>query len=381
MNLFRSTLTEVVLPTAVGCIPSQLGMAKCGKLKASQWYVLFVYVIPLIVGDIFLSDIETINHTSNRGLIMDNIACLVQCTHIVNSRNLRPIHAKRFEDSYRKYNKTSKKIFADLSINPNHHYVLHIPEQLKLWGPLGEVAEFTGKRMIAKLCREMEETVLKRLVQMQRLEAETGFSDLIKDTNNSSKTKPKGRTVLVDNSMYNSVLAYVQDSMPDVHHHRRVPNPTHAYILQPDMLIRASCLCQQKIRVAVTAPNDCVCFKLQGKIGYGFIQDILTVTIPGREKLDLLRVEKVENMFCKDSKRGSQVFCYWLYQMKTVIGKIVPGELEIVLTSAVKSVAAYRQMPKGMYGLESGGVMIIPVNHLSVLEINLETMQPQTSVN
>ncbi|KAG0145788.1 hypothetical protein CROQUDRAFT_704664 [Cronartium quercuum f. sp. fusiforme G11] len=68
---------------------------------------------------------------------MDNIACLVQCTHIVNSRNLRPIHAKRFEDSYQKYNQMSKKIFADLLINPNHHYALHIPKQMKLWGPLG----------------------------------------------------------------------------------------------------------------------------------------------------------------------------------------------------------------------------------------------------
>jgi hypothetical protein len=151
MNLFRSALPEVVLPTVVGCIPSQLGKAKCGKLKASQWYVLFVYVIPLIVADIFVTDIDKINAKSNRALIMDNIACLIQCTHIVNSRHVKEVHGKRFEDSYQKYNETSKKIFENLAVHPNHHYALHIPEQLKLWGTLGGVAEFTGERMIGKL--------------------------------------------------------------------------------------------------------------------------------------------------------------------------------------------------------------------------------------
>ncbi|KNZ49567.1 hypothetical protein VP01_4933g1, partial [Puccinia sorghi] len=112
MHFFRLALTEVILPTAVGCIQSQLGVSKFGKLKASEWYTLFVYVIALIVLELF------------------------------------PIHRQRFKDSYQKYNATS----VTMKILPNHHYALHIPEQLKMWGSLGEVAEFTSERMFGKLC-------------------------------------------------------------------------------------------------------------------------------------------------------------------------------------------------------------------------------------
>ncbi|KNZ48334.1 hypothetical protein VP01_5745g1, partial [Puccinia sorghi] len=62
---FRLALTEVILPTAVGCIPSQLGVAKFGNLKASQFYTLFVYVIQLILSEFFVSDINNTNEKSN----------------------------------------------------------------------------------------------------------------------------------------------------------------------------------------------------------------------------------------------------------------------------------------------------------------------------
>ncbi|PLW54211.1 hypothetical protein PCANC_04511 [Puccinia coronata f. sp. avenae] len=151
MEFFQLALAEVVLPTSVGCLPSQLGNAKCGKLKALQWYTLFVYVIPLIVADIFVTNINRIVESSNQALIMENIACLIQCTHIVNSRCIKDVHRKRFEDSYEKYTLTSQKLFQHLSILPNHHDALHVPQQQESWGPLGEVAEFTGKRMIGKI--------------------------------------------------------------------------------------------------------------------------------------------------------------------------------------------------------------------------------------
>ncbi|EFP76316.2 uncharacterized protein PGTG_02757 [Puccinia graminis f. sp. tritici CRL 75-36-700-3] len=210
MNLFRSALPEVVLPTVVGCIPSQLGKAKCGKLKASQWYVLFVYVIPLIVADIFVTDIDKINAKSNQALIVDNIACLIQCTHIVNSRHVKEVHGKRFEDSYQKYNETSKKIFENLAVHPNHHYALHIPKQLKLWGTLGGVAEFTGERMIGKLQNietnhrmgELEGTMMKRICQIQRLEARDEFTNILDDLKDDQKPETRGRAIMVNKEIY-----------------------------------------------------------------------------------------------------------------------------------------------------------------------------------
>ncbi|POW10331.1 hypothetical protein PSTT_06172 [Puccinia striiformis] len=370
MNLFRSTMTEIVLPTTIGCIPSQLGKAKCGKLKASQWYVLFVYVIPLIITDIFVSDIDKIDPKSNLALIMENIACLVQCTHIVNSRSVKIVHTQRFEDSYRRYNQTSKKIFENLTINPNHHYALHIPEQIKLWGPLGEVAEWTGERLIGKMhsiqtnhrMGELEGTMMKRFCQIQRLEAQDGFSDLT-DSNKkvNEQSEPRGRAVIMDNDLYEQLLAYMQVTIPEVRHHQSLPHPIDACILQPDVLFQSTHLCNHTIRVSVASPNNCICFKVQQNI---------EVTLPGHQSFNLLRIERIENRFCKGARQGSSVFRYWLYQMKTVIGQVFPGRYDFIPTSAVQSIVAYRRLPNNTYGLNSGGVMMVPVNHLSVLQIN-----------
>jgi hypothetical protein len=85
MDYFRGALANVALPTVIGCIPSQLGKAHCGKLKDSQWYVLFVYVISLIIMEIFVEQIKSIRIQSNQWWIMENITSLIQCTHIIKT--------------------------------------------------------------------------------------------------------------------------------------------------------------------------------------------------------------------------------------------------------------------------------------------------------
>ncbi|KNZ59018.1 hypothetical protein VP01_1816g3 [Puccinia sorghi] len=71
----------------------------CGALKnmvlpliASKWYILFVYVIPLIVSEIF------------------KISFLIRCTHIVNTQQIRDTHGDCFKSSYESYNQSSVKI-------------------------------------------------------------------------------------------------------------------------------------------------------------------------------------------------------------------------------------------------------------------------------
>ncbi|KNZ48498.1 hypothetical protein VP01_5622g1, partial [Puccinia sorghi] len=76
-DYLRGALANMVLPTVVVCIPSQLGKSHCGKLKASKWYVLFVYVIPLIVSEIFVDHIKNVRVHSNLWWIMENMKLLI----------------------------------------------------------------------------------------------------------------------------------------------------------------------------------------------------------------------------------------------------------------------------------------------------------------
>ncbi|KAI7941162.1 hypothetical protein MJO28_013447 [Puccinia striiformis f. sp. tritici] len=202
-------------------------------------------------------------------------------------------------------------------------------------------------------------------------EAQDGFSDLT-DSNKkvNEQSEPRGRAVIMDNDLYEQLLAYMQVTIPEVRHHQSLPHPIDACILQPDVLFQSTHLCNHTIRVSVASPNNCICFKVQQNIEYGFIHDIIRVTLPGHQSFNLLRIERIENRFCKGARQGSSVFRYWLYQMKTVIGQVFPGRYDFIPTSAVQSIVAYRRLPNNTYGLNSGGVMMVPVNHLSVLQIN-----------
>lgn len=95
--------------------------------------------------------IEEITFNSNRQNVLLNIGYLKSCTNIVCSKSFSEKDPQNFEEFYKRYTKTSEKIFHDLVIKPNNHYVLHIPEQLRQWGPLGQVADLCGERLVGAI--------------------------------------------------------------------------------------------------------------------------------------------------------------------------------------------------------------------------------------
>lgn len=151
IQFFRKRLKDVVLPTGIAGMPPNLGEAKAGSLKASQWHSLFAFIIALIIVELYVTDVEKPKNNSNRTQILLNIGNLCQCTNIVCAKKVLEYKAKTFGTCYQRYHETSKKIFTNVPLVPNHHYAMHIPEQIRCWGPLCSVAEFSGDRLIGML--------------------------------------------------------------------------------------------------------------------------------------------------------------------------------------------------------------------------------------
>ena len=86
------------------------------------------------------------------------------------------------------------------------------------------------------------------------------------------------------------------------------------------------------------APNNCIGFKINGKIVYGLVHDIIYVNIPGDRVHQLVHIGRIENQFCKGMRRGVPIFCYWLYQMKTAIGQLIPNEYDLIPVLAIEHV-------------------------------------------
>ncbi|KNZ53115.1 hypothetical protein VP01_333g11 [Puccinia sorghi] len=126
MDYFCSTLKNVVLPSIVGCIPMVRSVCICHSAYC------------------FRDLCQKHQRHQNSFKLMVN-----------NGENFIATHGDCFKSVYEKYNQSSIKIFENLKLNPNHHYTLHVLEQLMIWGPMGGVAQWSGERFIGKL-RGME---------------------------------------------------------------------------------------------------------------------------------------------------------------------------------------------------------------------------------
>lgn len=121
IKFFRNRMRDLVLPNGISRLPLNLGESNAGSLKAAQWHSLFAYVIPLIIPELYVTDVEQLKKNSNRLKILLNIGALCQCTNILCAKKVSEFKANHFKYYYKKYSKSSREIFSTLSIKPNHH--------------------------------------------------------------------------------------------------------------------------------------------------------------------------------------------------------------------------------------------------------------------
>ncbi|KNZ54398.1 hypothetical protein VP01_2958g1 [Puccinia sorghi] len=218
----QKALPSIIVPCGVTRIPLDLGDPKHGKLKASEWHVLFSTYLPLSLIDFF------------------------------------------FAEAYLLYTDTSTVIFPLRKVLPNHQYALHLPEQLRWWGPLSNVSEFSGKRVNGILHKMKTNgklgTVLREFCQNQRFHSQTAnlllqivkrmvvYAVMLQKLQSEDLTlrhyqdvpHPNGSSVVTRKSKQNWLVMYCKD------HDSRYGWVTHIYSL-PDfggrILVAIKSLC------------------------------------------------------------------------------------------------------------------------------------------
>ncbi|MBW0553132.1 hypothetical protein O181_092847 [Austropuccinia psidii MF-1] len=155
--------------------------------------------------------------------------------------------------------KTSNLLFPDIQITPNQHFAMHIPEQMKLWVPLNGISEYGGERLVEILKKlktnslngrlsifsflssdnltvimyglsgSVEETIMKKFGQLQRLEQQgpdTDFVPLSKSPSSNLNRKE------LDEASYSKLLNHLQKEHPELCHYGEIPHPPNARVLR-----------------------------------------------------------------------------------------------------------------------------------------------------
>ncbi|KNZ57805.1 hypothetical protein VP01_2069g7 [Puccinia sorghi] len=191
------SLSKVVVPTGVSKLPKAFGYAKNGKVKASEWHNLFAIYLPLTFLDLIFDLVDFEEQLHENQVLIDNTSSLVPCTNVVSLKTISEEDCECFERNYKLYSKTSRLCFPGLKVLPNHHFVLHIPAQLRWWGPLSAMSEFPGERLIGMLQKfktnsseQNNGTVMKKFCKLQRLIAQQRLKEAdIKTTTNVQQAR------------------------------------------------------------------------------------------------------------------------------------------------------------------------------------------------
>ncbi|MBW0519614.1 hypothetical protein O181_059329 [Austropuccinia psidii MF-1] len=265
----RKRLNKVIVPKDVSHIPSRLGTAQTGKLKVNEWSCMFEVYLPLAILNIFW-DLGT-----NHCLLLVNVGA---CS--VNSRD-----GDMFSQEYEKYQQTSNLFFTDIQITPNHHFAMHIPERIKQWGPLNDISEYGGERLVGILQKlktnflnvrfsifsflssdnltiimyglsgSVEETIMKRFGQLQRLEQQGPDTDFI--PSNKSPSSNLNRKEL-DQASYSKLLNHLQKEQPDLRHYGEIPHPPNARVLRNYVVELTHLSWNYGMKVSKDSPNNLV---------------------------------------------------------------------------------------------------------------------------
>ncbi|EFP83807.2 uncharacterized protein PGTG_09520 [Puccinia graminis f. sp. tritici CRL 75-36-700-3] len=374
---FCNGMKHVVLPPGVPHLPLNLGEASHGKLTASQWHALYVFIIPLVICEIYITDVGSIDLRSNRYKFLANTAQLVQCTNVVFARRFKQADLRRFEMHYKKYSDSVGELFEGIKVQPNHHFALHTTQQMSGWGPLAGVAEFPGERLIGFLQKintnnkidEMHRSMMTRGCRLQCLMANSDYKELANVLGNEEPQRGRQtKSILLCSSIYTMLFDLVARGDRLVVRRGTFPVPRHCWVLSVLAIPIRSISCDGVV-VGSMSPRNCVVANVAGKIRYGLVRQCYRYKDGLGEEKEFLVLSTITNVYPKrmDPCR-TRPFRYLLFLFGMVVGRVEDDE-ELILPSQVVSLAAYRLLDDKMFSIPKNGIALIPHGHDAFLNI------------
>ena len=119
LEMIRSCIRDVQLPTWVQRPPANLGEASHGKLKAHELLVLFSVIFPLIIPKLWWDGDE------REEQLLQSFCDLVSSTNIIAAYSVTNAEADAYTEHYIKYRASIQKLYGGFHSRPNHHYAMH----------------------------------------------------------------------------------------------------------------------------------------------------------------------------------------------------------------------------------------------------------------
>ncbi|KAG0148645.1 hypothetical protein CROQUDRAFT_41132 [Cronartium quercuum f. sp. fusiforme G11] len=251
----------------------------------------------------------------------------------------------------------------EAKINLNHHYALHLGQQLRRWGPLYQ--------MVLGVVAQMDKTMMLQFNQLQQLTGSNTIYEEFMDQNNAKETdgqKSIHNLIELEETEYENLLSYVKLTLPSTRDHRNLPHPKDSLVLHPYVTPKLRIQVSEYVSVSVLKPNNCIQYKESSRTLYGLVQQIFEFKKPNGTHEVVFLINPIDNLFPKDLQSPSKWFCYILFLLKAVVGQ-VDNEFLYLAPKCVHATAAYCLLPSNVFGIPEGGIILWPYEYDSQLEL------------
>ena len=144
----------MITPSWLTSVPTNLGEAKHGKLKADQWRTLGTTYLPISLIRMWY---QVEDSTDQRSIqcrkLLEATLSLISAVVIASSRTISQEKTELYLHHMQSYLKGLRELFPQYRFLPNQHMALHLAEYLQLYGPVHSWWTFPFERLIGMLQR------------------------------------------------------------------------------------------------------------------------------------------------------------------------------------------------------------------------------------
>ncbi|MBW0566263.1 hypothetical protein O181_105978 [Austropuccinia psidii MF-1] len=243
---------------------------------------------------------------------------------------------------------------------------MHLPDHLDWWGPPMGVSEFAGERLVGilqniknnHLNSAMEETLMKKFSQKQRLKVQTPD----KTTKQGGKSK---KIYELRNKTYGRLLEYLRSTHPHLRDFGDLPHPQNALVLPNYETDLQSAEWRGIMKISSTQPNNIIYFKDVNSRSYGEVSPIIDLDCNNLHIGPIIIVKVLKN----SEERIKQFKQVEVFMKALDIAQVEhSGFLSFIPMEKVVSLAAYRKLPAWTLGIHKPSFLVRSINKLVGLE-------------
>ncbi|KAI0711247.1 hypothetical protein C8Q76DRAFT_568046, partial [Earliella scabrosa] len=128
------------LPSWISAGPKGFGTTQRGKLSADQWHTVCTVVLPVAL-------IWAWDPADTRKMeMLSNFMDLVTAVVIAGLLETSPEHIALYRQYMLRYLNKMKALYPEVTVKPNHHFALHIPDFLEFFAPTHSWRSFAFER-------------------------------------------------------------------------------------------------------------------------------------------------------------------------------------------------------------------------------------------